>query len=316
MHRSMRSRTASTRFRCSVSTAAVTLRRGPDAQIAQGHPWIFKRAIDSQKGSREAGTIVDVLTSDRTWVGRGIFNPHTDLSIRIFTRRDSEAIDKELILARVDASLDLRDALEVSDPSMEDTDSCRLIYSEADLLSGLIVDRYADALAIQLRAKAIEPFLPAIIARLKERTGAEKVFIEVSQDHAQREKIDLEFVASLSGESGGPIQLRESGFTYEADLRKGQKTGFYLDQRINRARVGSYAQDRRVLSCHCYTGAFELHAARNGAKDILASTRPSPRSTRRRDIMSSTRQLFLCATRKVMRIRNSGATKRAVQRSI
>jgi len=150
-----------------------------------------------------------------------------------------------------------------------DTNAYRLVYSESDGLSGLVVDRYGDALSIQIRAKTWEPHIHAVARWLKERTGASRLHVQVAPDQAARERIDVARFRDIEEVSDSPLSFKESGFDYEMEPGLWQKTGFYLDQRDNRRRVAAYAQGRRVLSGYCYSGAFEVHAARAGARSIV-----------------------------------------------
>ncbi|MDA0577588.1 MAG: class I SAM-dependent rRNA methyltransferase [Verrucomicrobia bacterium] len=248
-------------------TATIRLRQGPDALIRQGHPWIFKGAISQADGASSGVYVVDVLASTGEWIARGLMNPQSELSVRVFTRNPDEKIDAALIARRLDEAICMRERLLVTDG--ENTNSCRLVFSESDLLSGLIVDRYADVLSVQVRAGIWQPYLEGVVAHLKKRTGLTRVRLAANPDHAQREGIDQDLLTRLSDTITGVVRVREHGFSYDVDVGEGHKTGFYLDQRENRRRVAAYAGGRSVLSAYCYTGAFELHAARAGAKEIL-----------------------------------------------
>ena len=140
-----------------------------------------------------------------------------------------------------------------------------MVFSEADGLSGLIADQYADVVALQVGGKVWEPWLPAVIAELKAATGASCVSVRADADAVKREGLS----ENLGGEAApDAVTIRENGFTFEAGLAGGQKTGFYLDQRDNRRKVAAYARGRDLLSAYCYTGAFEVCAAHAGAKSI------------------------------------------------
>lgn len=251
--------------------ARAVLRAGPDKHVANGHPWVFRGAITELTGAGTAsGTVTDVLDSEHAWIGRGVLNPEADLAIRVFTWDEDEILDEAFFLRRIDRAVAWREQLFGGDGAQTpETNAYRLVYSESDGLSGLIVDRYASAVTIQVRAKMWEPHIHAVARRLKERTAAERVHVQVAPDHAAREHIDPERFQSLADASDQPIPFRESGFDFEIEPGPRQKTGFYLDQRENRRRVAAYAQGRRVLSGYCYGGAFEVHAARAGARSIV-----------------------------------------------
>lgn len=252
-----------------MSTATIRLRAGPDVQIRQGHPWVFKGAIASAEGPREMGGVVEVLGADGSWIGRGLMNPVSDLVVRVFTRNRDEAVDAALLTARLDEAVAMRERLFGPVAEASETNAYRLVFSESDLLSGLVVDRYAEVLSVQVRAGIWGPYLAGAIQHLRARTGLSRVHVGFSSDHAAREGLDTEALSALSDKVEGTVPVRESGFVYEVNVGEGHKTGFYVDQRVNRRRVAAYAAGRRVLSAYCYTGAFELHAARAGAADIL-----------------------------------------------
>ena len=168
------------------------------------------------------------------------------------------------------------------------TNAYRLIYSESDGLSGLIVDRYADVLSVQVSAKALMPFLDGILKCVKERTGIERLHVAADEDSVEREKLDSSALPTFP-QDAPPVRIRENGFTFDVDLRSGQKTGFFLDQRVNRRRAASYARGRRVLSAYCYTGAFEVHAAAAGATKILGVDRSEGALVRARENLALNR---------------------------
>jgi 23S rRNA (cytosine1962-C5)-methyltransferase len=173
-----------------------------------------------------------------------------------------------MIARRLDAALELR-AQQFGPLGLDgDTNAYRLVFAEADGLSGLIMDRYADVLSVRISAAALLPFLPALLAHVSARTGLSRWHVAAERDAVEREGVDPAAVAALSTGVAGPVRIRESGFAYDVDLAAGQKTGFYVDQRDNRMRTARYARGRRVLSAYCYTGSFELHAAAAGALHI------------------------------------------------
>ncbi len=247
----------------------ITLKHKPGKIIGRGHPWVFSGAIESMHGNPACGDSVDILDDQGEWIGRGLINPQAALRVRIYTRNPDEMIGHALFANRIDRALAWRDEL-FADSS---TNAHRLIFSEADGLSGLIVDRYADRLAVQVSAGALIRHLPFILDHLKDRTGISRVIVRAEDLEVEREGIDRN---ALHDTGSNPVRIMENGFDFTVDVRSGQKTGFYLDQRVNRQRVAAYARGRHVLSGYCYTGAFEVYAARQGAASVTGIDSSEP----------------------------------------
>ncbi|MCZ7592024.1 MAG: class I SAM-dependent rRNA methyltransferase [Kiritimatiellae bacterium] len=256
------------------SQLTVTLTKGRDRPVRLGHPWIFSGAIARWEGDAGVPGAVTVRTADGEWLASGIANRKSKLAVRVLSRRENEIVDEALIADRLDRAVTFREQLFKSD---ETTNAYRLVFSEADGLSGLIVDRYADTLSIRVGAAAWVPWLPFIRDQLIARTGAGRVAFAVEADAVEREGLDEAAVRAASQHVRDHARILESGFLYNVSITGGQKTGFYLDQREARQRVARYAAGREVLSAYCYTGAFELHAARAGAKSIIGldTSRPA-----------------------------------------
>ncbi len=268
-----------------MNDATIQLRAGREKPLLHGHPWIFSGAIAEWHGRPEIGDPVEIFSSDGTWLARGLANPSIGLPIRAYTRNRDEKIDDAFFASRLDRAIALRRELFRS----PETDAYRLVFSEADGLSGLIVDRYAGALAVRISAAALVPHLPGIIRHLAAACGSNMIHIGTGSDDAEREQINSSELARLSGDASAPVMIHQDGFSFEVDIAGGQKTGFYLDQRTNRSRIASYARDRRVLSCHCYTGALEIYLDRAGAKEITAidSSGPALAQARRHSEMNA-----------------------------
>lgn len=210
----------------------VHLKSGRDKPVRQGHPWIFSGSVESWSRAASPGAVVDVVSSGGEWLARGLAEGGKNLSVRIYSRREGEALDADFFADKLRAAIAWREREVFS--KEPDTDSFRICFSEADGLSGLIIDRYHDKFVISAE-DILKPFVPSF---------------------------------GLNTQINAPIKIKESGFTYDVDIHSGQKTGFYLDQRINRRRVAAYAAGRRALSGYCYTGGFEMHLAHRGAASI------------------------------------------------
>ncbi len=250
------------------SRIVVRLKRDRDKPVRHGHPWIFSGAIERWENNPAGPAVVEVVAADGQWLARGIGHPGCNLAVRIFSRDPAQELDEYLLTRRLDAALELR-AQQFGPLGLDgDTNAYRLVFAEADGLSGLIIDRYADVLSVRISAAGLVPFLPALLAHLNARTGIARWQVAAEREAVEREGVDPAAVAALSRGVSGPVRIRESGFLYDVDLAGGQKTGFYVDQRENRKRTAPYARGRRVLSAYCYTGSFELHAAAAGALHI------------------------------------------------
>jgi 23S rRNA (cytosine1962-C5)-methyltransferase len=244
------------------------------------HPWVHASSLIDIDPQLSSGAIVDLTTHDGQWIARGLYNPSSALRVRLYTWGRDQALTAEFFVARVDQAIARRRLAGHDDPET----GCRLIYSEADGISGLIVDRYADTLSVQVTAAAIEPFVPAMIDRLVEVYSPRAVVL--------RTDVKLQSVENFQTEQGlirghldedAMVSYRQNGLQMEVDLLRGQKTGGYLDQRGNHAAAAAYAAGRQVLDICCHTGGFGLVAAARGATAVLGvdSSEPALEGARR-----------------------------------
>jgi 23S rRNA (cytosine1962-C5)-methyltransferase len=241
--------------------ASVILRRGRANPIWQGHPWVFSGAIEREEGAFQPGDAVEVRDADGKLIGRGLCNPRSQIRVRMITWRD-EAVDAALIARRIDEAIALRRCLGL--PS-ELTDAYRLVNAEGDGLPGLIVDRYADVLAVQFTAlgmKRLEVEVMDALARALEP----RAIVEIGGGGFQQLEGFSAATRVVRGEHPlSPVRCRENGLSLDVDPLHGQKTGMFLDQRVNRRRIGELAARARVLDVYTYAGGFALNALRHGA---------------------------------------------------
>ncbi len=224
------------------------------------HPWVFRTAVARFAGDCQDGDVVDLVTDKRKFLGRGILNRASHLRVRLYAWDAGQPLDEAFWQNRLDQAICLRDTLQMNDPA----GACRLVNSEADGLSGLIVDRYADRLVIQVNAAAIASRLPMFVSLLAERLTPSSIVVRTDAAMAKAEAIEVQEGTIFGKPPERPIFIVEHGLRYGVDLTSGQKTGFYLDQRDNRRVVAGYLQDRRVLDMFCYSGGFSLCASRLG----------------------------------------------------
>ena len=217
-------------------------------------------------GDPEPGAEVDVHSADGTFLGRGLFNPHSQIRVRLYTSAD-EPLDGAFFTARVRRAVTLRGGLlGLEDPG----GACRLVFSEGDELSGLTVDRYGAWLVVVLTGLGIAGRLESILDALQELCGPKGIVLRTEKGVGEEEGLVVRDGLLRGVLPEEPVIIEEGECRFAVDLRIGQKTGFYLDQRVNRARVSAYAVDRTVGDVCTYTGGFAIATARAGAKSVSA----------------------------------------------
>ena len=248
-----------------MSNAVVTLKKGEGRALKQGGAWIFDNEIASILGAYENGDIVLVRDFDGYPMGRGFINEHSKIRIRMMTRNIDQEIDEAFLRKRVQDAWEYR-------KKVTDTSSCRLIFGEADFLPGLVVDKFSDVLVVQSLALGIDKMKMTIIRLLEEVLAADGVKIRgvfERSDAKVREQEGMERVKGfLSEPFDTSVEIIENGVHYLVDVKDGQKTGFFLDQKYNRLAVQKLCKDARVLDCFTHTGSFALNAGYGGAKEV------------------------------------------------
>ena len=240
--------------------AIVTLRKTRETRVRGGHPWIYASEIEKVEGEFENGDIVDVNDFRGKFIGRGFYNPASQISLRILTRND-EPCDRAFFEKRI------RDAWEYR-KLLCDPDSCRLIYSESDFLPGLVVDKFADILVLQSLSLGIERIKDMLCDLLMEVVKPAGIW-ERSDVPVRRLEGLEQTTGLLRGTVPDEVEMVENGIRFIVDVKHGQKTGFFLDQKQNRAAIAPLCRDARVLDCFCHNGSFSMHAAKYGAKSVL-----------------------------------------------
>ncbi len=240
--------------------AKVTLRKTRETRVRGGHPWIYASEIERVEGDFENGDIVDVLDFRGKFIGRGFYNPQSQISLRILTRND-EPCDRAFFTRRVRDAWAYRKLL--CDPQ-----SCRLIYSESDFLPGLVVDKFGGILVLQSLSLGIERIKDMLCDILMEVVAPEGIW-ERSDVPVRRLEGMEQTTGLLRGEVPDRVEMVENGIRFLVDVKHGQKTGFFLDQKQNRAAMAPFCRGARVLDCFCHNGSFSLHAAKYGAASVL-----------------------------------------------
>ena len=226
------------------------------------HPWVFAGAISRIEGNPEPGDEVILQTDRGEFIARGLFNPHSNIRVRLYSWEESQSLDEVFWLERLTQAVDLRaDTGLLND---FETSGCRLVFSEADQLSGLTIDRYGAWFLVQFSSLALSQKQDLVIRFLKDRFPSQGIWLRTEK--GIREAEGLEITDQLLDGETPPDHffLEENGIRYGMSMVTGQKTGFYLDQRDNRLAVARYLKNHQVLEMHCYTGAFALNAIING----------------------------------------------------
>ncbi|MGQ9497305.1 MAG: class I SAM-dependent rRNA methyltransferase [Desulfotomaculales bacterium] len=227
------------------------------------HPWIYRGEIAEIAGQPVPGDVLDVVDARGRFVGRGYWNPASQIAIRILSRDEGEAIDRDFFYRRLNIAIAYRAVV------VEDTDACRLVNAEADFLPGLIVDRYGEYLVVQTLTLGIEKYKETIVGLLVELLSPTGIYERNDASVRELEGLPLR-KGVLHGACPPEVSFAEYGLSFWADILNGQKTGFFLDQRENRRAVARYARGKRVLDCFCYAGGFAVHAAAAGAAEVVA----------------------------------------------
>jgi len=239
----------------------VYLNKGEEQRILEGHPWVFSNEVKGFDGEIKAGCICDVYSFNERFIGRGFFNSNSKIMVRILSKSQEE-IDKEFFRNRIISANQFRVSMGLSD-------NYRVIFSESDGIPGLIVDKYASYLVIQIMSLALENYKQDLIDILVDLF--KPIGIYERSDVPVRKKEGLEeFKGVVYGTVPELIQIKENDIYLNVDVINGQKTGYFLDQKMNRYALKNYAKDRVVLDCFSHTGGFALNAASFGAKEVVA----------------------------------------------
>jgi len=250
--------------------AKVRIRSGHVRPLWAGHPWVYAQAVAGLEGSAAPGDLVDVVDPQGKWLGAGFYSPDSALAVRIVSRTPDALVDRAFFRERLGRAVDLRRHW-LGLPSA-DTTGYRLVHAEGDGLPGLIVDVYGRAAVVQLLTVGMKRREEDIFAALREVLDLATIIEVPSRDHQDHEGFSVE-PRVAAGEALTDLEFSERGFRFSLPFATAQKTGFYFDQRENRARFEGLCEGRRVLDLCCYVGAFTLAAARGGAREVLAVDR-------------------------------------------
>ncbi|HLF13147.1 MAG TPA: class I SAM-dependent methyltransferase [Gammaproteobacteria bacterium] len=239
----------------------VYLKRGREKSILRRHPWIFSGAVERVEGDPAAGATVDVVAHSGEFLARAAYSPTSQIRLRVWTFDESQAVDADFLRSRLARAIESRRQLGLLAAGR----ACRLVFGESDGLPGLIVDRYADFVVCQFLAAGADAWRSTLAEALLELCSATGVYERSESGLRRKEGLQSQRGLLLGSEPPAVIEVQTPPTRHLVDIVNGQKTGTYLDQQWNRARVAAYARDARVLDAFAYTGGFAIACLRAGA---------------------------------------------------
>lgn len=249
----------------------ILLKPGREVSLQKGHPWVFSGALDAVEGTPAPGDIVIAATHAGEPLALGFFNPACDIAFRLLTRQTGMLADERFWRDRVAAAAAVRQRLIPAG-----TTACRLINAEGDGIPGLIVDCYGGFLVISIETAGAEKYRGMILDALRREVHPEGIYERSEGRARRREGLPDRTGTAFGADPPETIEIRENGLAFAVDIRTGQKTGFFLDQRDNRDRIGRICRNAAVLNCFSYTGGFSVYCASGGAKRIVSIDTSGP----------------------------------------
>lgn len=244
----------------------VTLKKGEGRSLKSGGMWIYDNEIDSIAGRFQNGGMVTVHDFDGYPMGKGFINQNSKIRVRMLTRNARQEIDREFLRMRIEDAWEYR-------KKTVDTSSCRLVFGEADFLPGFVVDKFSDVLVVQSLALGIDRFKMELVELVKETLSKDGIKIRGVYERSDAKVRSSEGMERIRGFIGDAfdtdVKITENGVTYVVDVKDGQKTGFFLDQKYNRLAIQKLCKNMEVLDCFTHTGSFALNAGIAGAKRVL-----------------------------------------------
>lgn len=253
------------------SERRLAVRVSPDAlrHVKARHPWVFEESVTSISHEASAGDLGIIFDADRKFVAVALYDPDSPMQFRVLHVGRPTPIDDGWWRSTIERALDAR--REFTDADDADRLAYRVLNGENDGVSGLVVDRYADVLVVKLYSAAWFPHLATVVGALLEVTSTTGVVLRLARNLQERETFGLHDGEVIAGSlADGPVRFTEAGLAFDADVRHGQKTGHFLDQRANRIRVGAMSAGCEVLDVFASTGGFSVHAAAGGATSVDA----------------------------------------------
>jgi 23S rRNA (cytosine1962-C5)-methyltransferase len=252
--------------------ATATVTEAGASALRRRHPWVFGRAVAQVSGDPGPGDTVDILAPGGTPVARGAYSPASQIRVRVWTFDPAERVDAAFFRSRLDRAIAARREL-LAEPGHT---ACRLVNAESDGLPGVVVDRYGDTLVCQLLAAGAERWRQELVAALVDAAPCRSVYERSDADVRAKEGLEPRTGLVWGAEPPELVEIHERGLHLQVDVRCGHKTGFYLDQRCNRARVAAHCRGAEVLNCFSYTGAFSVAALAAGAARVTEVETSAP----------------------------------------
>lgn len=244
----------------------VRLKKGKEKAVRQLHPWVFSGAIEAVKGKPANGEIISLTDYEGKFMGYGFYNNQSRVAVRLLEWDEKCIVNEDWWRNRIRKAVEARSEL----LSSSETNTCRLIFSEADFLPGLIVDKYDDFLSVQLLSSGIDNIKDILIDELQNILKPAGIFDRSDASSRSHEGLDASFGKLYGIDPPEFVRIKENDIQYDVNIAEGQKSGFYCDQRDNRKLVAEYSKGKRVLDCFCYSGGFTLNALKNGASEVIS----------------------------------------------
>ena len=241
-------------------TASITLKPGKEKRVYSLHPWIFKSDIDKVNDQCHPGDTVHILSAKGRFLAKGYYNPNSQIALRIMTYLEDEDVGRDLIFRRIHDAVEYR-------RTFADLKSCRLVFAESDRLPALIVDAFDDVLVLQCLALGMERYKKDIVDALVEEIHPRGIWERNDVPVRHLEGLE-QCTGLLYGNVPDRVMMTENGVKFWVDVKEGQKTGFFLDQKENRAAIAPFVKNMKVLDCFTHTGSFALHAGHYGADEV------------------------------------------------
>jgi 23S rRNA (cytosine1962-C5)-methyltransferase len=242
----------------------VILKKGKEKAVLHRHPWVFSGAIEGVKGKPANGDIVRLADAKGAFLAYGFYNAQSRVALRLLEWDEQVEVNEQWFRDKVAVAVNSRSNILAEGL----TNTCRLIFSESDYLPGLIVDKYAGHLAVQVLTSGIEKMMPVIIDELKQLLNPESIFDKSDASSRGHEGLETQNIVLAGTHPPDRVEVLENGITYNINIAEGQKSGFYCDQRDNRRILASYAKGKKVLDCFSYTGGFTLNSLHSGAASV------------------------------------------------
>lgn len=258
--------------------AELILKDGKERSLFRRHPWLFESSVQRLEGRARPGDTVTIHAADGRELARGAYSPSSQIRCRVWTFDPAETVDDAFFKRRVAAAVARRRAL----PELADQQGLRLIHAESDGLPGVIADQYGDTVVVQLTSAGADKWRKALVGALVQATGCARVYERSDSEVRGLEGLEPVTGWAYGSAPEGEISILENGVRLGVDYAGGHKTGFYLDQRDNRALLGRLAAGKSVLNCFCYTGGFSLQALGGGAASVLSIDSSGPALARAR----------------------------------